>query len=51
MSASDSDAEENEVGEHLQEDASAHLQEIEDGCGCTEVWEFLSERRRDGEDG
>jgi hypothetical protein len=23
----------------------AHLQDIEDGCGCAEVWEHLSERR------
>jgi len=22
-----------------------HLQEIEDGCGCVEVWERLSEQR------
>ncbi|MFB6164271.1 MAG: hypothetical protein ABEJ31_03845 [Haloarculaceae archaeon] len=22
-----------------------HLGEIEDGCGCTEIWEHLSERR------
>jgi len=24
-----------------------HLDDIEDGCGCTEVWETLSERRHD----
>jgi len=22
-----------------------HLEDIEDGCGCAEVWEHLSERR------
>jgi len=22
-----------------------HLRELEDGCGCAEVWEHLSERR------
>jgi hypothetical protein len=22
-----------------------HLAEVEDGCGCAEVWEHLSERR------
>lgn len=27
------------------EDARAHLQDIEDGCGCAEVWEHLSEQR------
>ena len=24
-----------------------HLADVEDGCGCTEVWEHLSERRDD----
>jgi hypothetical protein len=23
----------------------AHLADIEDGCGCTEVWEHMSESR------
>jgi hypothetical protein len=23
----------------------AHLREVEDGCGCTEIWEHLSETR------
>jgi len=27
------------------EEAREHLEGIEDGCGCAEVWEFLSERR------
>jgi hypothetical protein len=22
-----------------------HLSDVEDGCGCAEVWEHLSERR------
>lgn len=22
-----------------------HLEDVEDGCGCTEVWEHLSEQR------
>jgi hypothetical protein len=25
--------------------ATDHLEDIEDGCGCAEVWEHLSERR------
>jgi hypothetical protein len=25
--------------------ADGHLTEVEDGCGCAEVWEHLSERR------
>jgi hypothetical protein len=24
-----------------------HLSELEDGCGCTEVWEHLSEQREE----
>ncbi len=24
-----------------------HLDDVEDGCGCTEVWEHLSEHRDD----
>jgi hypothetical protein len=24
-----------------------HLTDVEDGCGCTEVWEHLSENRDD----
>jgi hypothetical protein len=31
-----------ERGEH-----GEHLSDIEDGCGCTEVWEHLSEERSD----
>jgi hypothetical protein len=30
------------------EPATDHLDSVEDGCGCTEIWEHLSERR-DGE--
>jgi hypothetical protein len=26
-----------------------HLQGIDDGCGCAEVWEALSEERRSGD--
>ena len=26
-----------------------HLSDIEDGCGCAEVWEAMSEYRGDGE--
>ncbi|MFB6139907.1 MAG: hypothetical protein ABEJ26_05680 [Halosimplex sp.] len=25
--------------------ADGHLDDIEDGCGCTEVWEHLSDQR------
>ena len=26
---------------------TSHLDDIEDGCGCAEVWEHLSEERDD----
>lgn len=29
------------------EEARDHLDELADGCGCAEVWEYLSERRTD----
>jgi hypothetical protein len=25
----------------------SHLEDVDDGCGCAEVWEHLSERRDD----
>lgn len=28
-------------------DADEHLDDVEDGCGCAEVWEHLSEKRQD----
>jgi hypothetical protein len=27
-----------------------HLREVEDGAGCTEIWETLSERRAQSSD-
>ncbi|WP_164471566.1 hypothetical protein [Halosimplex salinum] len=27
--------------------ADEHLEEVADGCGCTEIWEHLSEQRAD----
>jgi hypothetical protein len=29
------------------DDGSEHLEELEDGAGCTEIWEKLSDARRD----
>ena len=29
------------------DDGTGHLDDIEDGAGCTEIWERLSERRDD----
>jgi len=28
----------------------SHLSDVEDGAGCTEIWEHLSERREDEDD-
>lgn len=28
---------------------TAHLDEVDDGCGCTEIWEHLSESRANDE--
>jgi len=30
-----------------QTEGDDHLADIEDGCGCTEVWEHMSEQRDD----
>lgn len=27
------------------EPVDEHLEDVEDGCGCTEIWEHLSDRR------
>lgn len=32
------------------DEASAHLQDVEDGCGCAEVWEHLSAERAGRDD-
>jgi len=32
----------------VEEPATDHLDDVEDGCGCTEIWEHLSENRDDG---
>jgi hypothetical protein len=29
-----------------EESATEHLDDVDDGCGCAEVWEHLSERRQ-----
>jgi len=29
---------------------TSHLDGVEDGCGCTEIWEHTSEREADGAD-
>jgi len=43
MTTAPSDPEQDEDEEVVDE----HLKSIEDGCGCAEVWEHLSENRGD----
>jgi hypothetical protein len=33
--------------EEEQDVDTSHLDDIEDGCGCAEVWDHLSEQRGD----
>ncbi len=43
---SDEGAAPDSENDHGDADAeTAHLADVEDGCGCAEVWEHLSERR------
>lgn len=30
-----------------EERVDEHLADVEEGAGCTEIWEYLSERRQD----
>jgi hypothetical protein len=30
-----------------EERADEHLADVEEGAGCTEIWEYLSERREE----
>jgi len=34
-----------EQNEEEEEDIREHLSDVEDGCGCTEIWEHMSEQR------
>jgi len=27
------------------QNGTCHLDDVEDGCGCTEIWEHMSEQR------
>ncbi|GAA0466260.1 hypothetical protein GCM10008985_24030 [Halococcus dombrowskii] len=36
-----------EAEEREEEPATDHLDDVADGCGCTEIWEHLSEQRDD----
>jgi hypothetical protein len=33
-----------------QDVSTDHLDDMEDGCGCAEVWEHMSERRENADD-
>jgi hypothetical protein len=30
-----------------EEEIREHLQDVDDGCGCAEIWEHMSEERDD----
>lgn len=34
-----------ETDSEEEEPATDHLDDVADGCGCTEIWEHLSEQR------
>ena len=44
---SNHDAAGHQTDEIDDESDDAHLEDIEDGAGCTEIWERLSETRRE----
>ena len=47
VSKSNTDSKAEEEEERVdEEEVGAHLDGIADGCGCTEVWEHLSEHRK-----
>jgi len=43
-----SDGDEQSAAETNRDEERAHLDGVEDGCGCAEVWEHLSDERADG---
>ncbi|CQR48973.1 MULTISPECIES: hypothetical protein [Haloferax] len=43
----DRDAEADPSAEAEDEDPAAHLKDLEDGAGCTEIWSHLSESREE----
>ncbi len=36
--------------DETEEATTDHLDDVEDGCGCAEVWEHLSEQREAADD-
>ncbi|WP_431358734.1 hypothetical protein [Halovenus amylolytica] len=34
-----------EAPEQETRDAESHFSDLDDGCGCTGIWEYLSEQR------
>ncbi|WP_459191241.1 hypothetical protein [Halosimplex sp. J119] len=44
VQATDEDAQV-ESDERAQDVDTSHLDDVEDGCGCAEVWEHLSDER------
>ncbi|WP_255475207.1 hypothetical protein [Halapricum sp. CBA1109] len=38
---------ESQAEHEREEPVDEHLEDVDDGCGCTEIWEHLSEGRDD----
>lgn len=49
MSEEDEESREDREERYADVDTS-HLDDVEDGCGCAEMWEHTSGDRSDGED-
>lgn len=47
--STDDDTEEanTELEADRDEQTADHLDNVDDGCGCTEIWEYLSKQRND----
>lgn len=39
-----------ETDAEIDESTTDHLDDVEDGCGCTEIWEHMSEEREAASD-
>ena len=39
-----------EADAEVDEPTTDHLDDVEDGCGCTEIWEHMSEERESASD-
>ena len=45
MTNANQTTDETDAEAQVDEPTSDHLDDVEDGCGCTEIWEHMSEQR------